>query len=246
MGKGFDCATPISRSTAERFKNDGYVFVCRYLIPSGWKRLTPEEAKAISEAGLYIVSVFETTANRAVNGRNAGLEDGAAALRVAREVGQPEGTAIYFAVDYDAQSGDYNRIEAYLRAAAEQLPGYETGVYGSYAVVEAMAARGACSKFWQTYAWSRGNKSDSSNIYQYQNDIQVNGIQIDLDESYGNEGWWTLRESSGQPVLSSEDAKKIIPFLSAAYFATEVPAARNEFHRLANELREAAGLEEES
>jgi hypothetical protein len=46
-------------------------------------------------------------------------------------------------------------------------------------------------------------------------------------------------------MLSPEDAKKIILFLSAAYNCTDSEAARNEFHRLANVVRKAAGLPEE-
>ncbi|BFT73459.1 MULTISPECIES: N-acetylmuramoyl-L-alanine amidase [Paenibacillus] len=42
-------------------------------------------------------------------------------------------------------------------------------------------------------------------------------------------------------MISVEDANKIIAFLSAAYMATEDPQARDEFHRLANELRKASG-----
>jgi hypothetical protein len=42
-------------------------------------------------------------------------------------------------------------------------------------------------------------------------------------------------------MLSVEDANKIIAFLSAAYMATEDAEAREEFHRLANELRKSSG-----
>ncbi|MBO9606621.1 MAG: glucosaminidase domain-containing protein [Paenibacillaceae bacterium] len=45
-------------------------------------------------------------------------------------------------------------------------------------------------------------------------------------------------------VLSAEDANKIILFLSAAYMSTTVQEARDEFHRLANELRKASGQPE--
>jgi N-acetylmuramoyl-L-alanine amidase CwlA len=46
-------------------------------------------------------------------------------------------------------------------------------------------------------------------------------------------------------MLSAEDANKIIAFLSAAYMATNVTAAQDEFHRLANELRKASGQPEQ-
>ncbi|MGG1516218.1 N-acetylmuramoyl-L-alanine amidase [Paenibacillus oryzisoli] len=46
-------------------------------------------------------------------------------------------------------------------------------------------------------------------------------------------------------MLSVEDANVIISFLSAAYFATDDPEAREEFHRLANEVRKASGQQPE-
>ncbi|CAM3946129.1 N-acetylmuramoyl-L-alanine amidase [Paenibacillus alkaliterrae] len=46
-------------------------------------------------------------------------------------------------------------------------------------------------------------------------------------------------EASGS--MTAEDANKIILFLSAAYFATTNQEAREEFNRLANELRIASG-----
>jgi len=42
--------------------------------------------------------------------------------------------------------------------------------------------------------------------------------------------------------MSKEDAEKIIRFLSAAWFAAADQASRDEFNRLANEVRKAAGL----
>jgi hypothetical protein len=213
MPQGFDCATPLTQDIATAFVNDGNVFVARYLTPSGWKKLTRSEAEIITAAGLQIVSVFETTANRAAGGAPNGHTDGALALSLAQELGQPVGSTIYFAVDFDTNSFDV--ISAYLRAASTHIVGYDTGVYGSYGVVEAMKDSGACSKFWQTYAWSRGNKSESINIYQYDcgptgQGFEKNGIGVDLDESFGNEGWWntivqTIEEDVDNMPMKLED-----------------------------------------
>ncbi len=93
-------------------------------------------------------------------------------------------------MDYDAQPADYDAIESYLKAAGEEIPGYVAGVYGSYTVIEEMAGRGAAGHLWQTYAWSRGLKSQAANVYQYKNDISMAGIGVDLNESFGNEGFW--------------------------------------------------------
>lgn len=192
--KGIDCATPLTKTTAQSLAAAGMEFICRYLVPPrlAWKRLTRAEAEAITQAGLKLVSVFETTASRPAGGAAAGVVDGREAMTEAKLVGQPPGSAIYFAVDYDAQPADFKAIEAYLRAAAAEIAGYGLGVYGSYAVVEEMARRGAARHFWQTYAWSHGQKSRKANIYQYKNDISLAGIGVDLNESFGDEGFWVI------------------------------------------------------
>lgn len=258
MTEGIDCATPLNAKSAKAFADAGYRFAARYLVPLGyaWKRLTPTEAETITEAGMQVISVYETSANRPAGGSSAGQADGAAAFREAQTVGQPPGSVIYFAVDYDAGPKDYDNIEAYLRAAAVQIPGYEAGVYGSYAIVEEMGRRQACRRFWQTYAWSRGKKSSYANMYQYRNDVKVAGLLVDLNEGYGNEGGWTTKKTGGGgevspdnpqtggqvAKLSEEDAVKIIAFLQAGWKIVSTKTDKEEFHRLANEVRKAAGL----
>ncbi|RKN74990.1 DUF1906 domain-containing protein [Paenibacillus ginsengarvi] len=210
MVKGFDCATSLTETTAAAFRADGHAFVCRYLVPSGWKRLTREEAELISEAGLEIVSVYETTADRALGGYAAGIADGKAALAVAAAVGQPEGSTIYFAVDFDATAAQMDKVIDYIHGCSLATPGYSTGVYGSYAVVEAVRAAEACSRFWQTYAWSRGRKADGIHIYQYQNDITVNGISVDMDEGYGDNCGWSLRQAAEQEEMGDDVMNELI------------------------------------
>lgn len=193
--KGIDCTNTITELIGKSLIGSGIGFVCRYLVPErlAWKRLTKAEAETLTDLGLQIVSVYETTANRAAGGSANGTADGKEAFGEAQIVGQPKGSTVYFAVDYDAQSAGYNAIEAYLRAAATEMPRYEIGVYGAYAVVEEMAKRGACKHFWQTYAWSNGKLSKYANVYQNKNGVTMAGIQCDLNDSYGNEGWWNLK-----------------------------------------------------
>lgn len=241
--QGIDCATPLTAKTAQALAAEGFKFAARYLVPPNykWKRLTREEAEAITASGMRIVSVFETAANRPAGGAATGRADGAAACREAQEIGQPVGTAIYFAVDYDAGKQDYDAIESYLLEAAAQLPDYQVGVYGSYTVIEEMAKRGACSHFWQTYAWSRGKRSVHANLYQYRNHVSAGGITVDLNESFGGEGWWTTNGEE-ETTMDPADAEKIIGFLQAAWRAATTQADKDEFHRLANEVRKAAGM----
>jgi hypothetical protein len=137
-------------------------------------------------------------------------------------------------------------IETYIRAAAVATPQYSTGIYGLYAVIEEMKKRGACSHFWQKYAWSGNLQSSSIQIYQYQNDITLHGIGVDLNTSYGNEGWWNT-----MPLISVSDANKVIGLLGEAYKlgVTKIPLPdgtvttvnQAEIHRLANVQRRASG-----
>ncbi|MBD2860523.1 DUF1906 domain-containing protein [Paenibacillus oceani] len=240
--KGLDCATPLQQASAEAFARDGYQFACRYLVPTGWKRLTREEAELISEAGLQVISVFEMTADRALGGRAAGLADGATALRTAHAIGQPEGSAVYYAVDFDATTHQMPVVIDYIRAASEASPGYLTGVYGSYRVIEAVREAGVCTRYWQTYAWSRGHKAEGIHLYQYRNDIVVNGVRIDLNDSYGDEGGWSTVMRYN---LKAEDVNEMIErFLSHEFDqASREDKIRRNY--LANELRKASGQPEQ-
>lgn len=249
MSKGIDCATPLTAKTAAAFASDGYSFAARYLVPSGWKALKMEEAEIINQAGLDIVSVFETKADRALGGYGAGMVDGVTAAKVAKQIGQPEGSCIYFAVDFEATASQMDTVIDYIQAASKVTPDYTTGVYGSYAVVEAVRKAGACSRFWQTKAWSYGRKSAAAHIYQYDCGPQglglsMNGVDVDLNEGYGNEGAWnSLKEEA---MLKVEDANKLIEVLGKVYAICIDQASKDEVHRLANELRKVSGQVEES
>lgn len=267
MAKAFDCATPLSASLVRQFIQDGYTAVCRYLAPPGsWKRLTEQEAAVISctDEGLYIVSVFERGADNARSGSVQGAEDGQLALQFAIEVGQPACTPIYAAVDFDATAGDYDAIEAYLRSFDEQLTGYECAVYGEYEVCQAMLERCVVKRVWQTYAWSRGQKLDDPNIYQFENDIEVNGVGVDLDETNGDAGGWMIGMAITQQTLISEhDANDMIDsYLQKAWkqFDRKMKRAlkakqlddaaaweqlRDHQKHLANQIRKASGQPEE-
>ena len=196
--KGIDCSTIISDSVAAELVRLGYGFVCRYLVPIAYasKRLTAHEAKIISDAGLDILCVFETTASRALGGAANGAADGAAAFIEAQMMNMPTTGYIYFAVDFDAAAKDMPAIEQYLKAAKGQAGSYKIGVYGSYSVIEAMAKSGACDGFWQTYAWSKGLKSGNTLVYQYLNGQTAAGLSVDFDEAYSDAGMWNYNTNT--------------------------------------------------
>ncbi|KAF9142795.1 hypothetical protein BGX30_002163 [Mortierella sp. GBA39] len=217
--RGIDCSTRVTAAAAKKFKADGVSFIGRYVTPNSWKSLCKEEADTIIAAGLQILSVFERTADRTKGGSANGKEDGKRAYAHVRSIGQPIGTAIYFAVDYDAPASQHDNIEAYLRAAAKEIPGYKIGVYGSFSVIEAMAIRGAASYFWQTLAWSRGLLSAKANVYQKQIDVMANGFKVDWNDQYSDAGLWG---SAQQPPVKEEikvpkDVTKVSEWAAVAW-----------------------------
>ncbi|QTH44978.1 DUF1906 domain-containing protein [Cohnella sp. LGH] len=189
---GIDCAVPLTAAKAKALAAEGVKFAVRYLVPASyaWKRLLKSEADAIQTAGLRLASVFQLGEDRPKGGGANGKADGKAALAEAKSIGQPEGSAIFMAVDYDAPENDYDKIEAYLRAAQAELPGYHVGVYGHYSVIEEMARRSACRYFWQTYAWSGGRKSSRADLWQYKNNVTMAGHTVDYNECYDDSIFW--------------------------------------------------------
>lgn len=184
---GIDCASKLTAQAAAEIKAAGYEFAGRYLVPpvglTKWKALSKDECRAVTGAGLRLLTVWETTADRVRGGMAAGAEDGARAVKLAEEYGIPDGAAVYFAVDYDARADDYGTIESYLFGARAQLGGrWRVGVYGSFRVIEEMAKRCAADCFWQCVAWSGGMKSGHRHVFQAKFGQRAAGVMVDINE----------------------------------------------------------------
>lgn len=81
---------------------------------STWKQVSSIEARAIANMGMVLGIVYEHTANP--SGYSLGYGDAAYSLAMARQRGQPSGSAIYYAVDHDASVSDINNnIIPYFR-----------------------------------------------------------------------------------------------------------------------------------
>ena len=196
--KGFDTAAVLNQEKAEALKSLGYDFAIRYLVPASYKKaLSRAEAEALNAAGLLVGCCWETTAARASLGAAAGAADGKSALLCATDICVPTTAVIYFAVDYAAPISDYDRIEAYLRAAAAACRPYRLGVYGSYYVVEEMHRRGVGEAYWQCVGWSDGMVSPRLNIYQKEWNVSTPVVTVDncyLDGSTSAAGLWRYEE----------------------------------------------------
>jgi hypothetical protein len=144
-------------------QNSGAVGVLRYVCPAGApKRITPDEAKQIRGAGLWLGLVFESTAARATEGHAAGLADARMAAQQAHDVGYPTTAPMFFAVDEDTSWASVNNYFTGVKDAHIPNP---LGAYGSYNIVEGAHTAGIPYR-WQTVAWSSGRTSGCAHIYQ--------------------------------------------------------------------------------
>ena len=150
----------------------GKAFVVRYhashtLQPQ--KRLTPREAALLARAGVDIVTVYQDRATQAADFSLArGEQDGRAAFTFASQVGQPPGSAIYFAVDADMSTAQVNNavlpyfrgVRAGLAAMAAGAGGttpFRVGVYGSGRVCQRVKENHALAELsWlaQSMGWA--------------------------------------------------------------------------------------------
>lgn len=195
--KGIDTPNRITPDIAAKITDD---FVCLYLMPEyvdylkksmAWKRMLRSDAEALTAAGKWILSVFESTERRALSGRDGGKYDGRMVLKEAQDKKQPPSSAICFAVDYDAPESDFGIIFDYLIGAQAELLEYKVGCYGHYELIEYLGRRGVYP-LWQTYAWSHNKLSRYANVYQYKNGTNLYGLSCDSNYSYGGEGFWNL------------------------------------------------------
>jgi len=187
-------------------------FVQRYL-----RNLRCSEVTALRSVGLKIVSCYEEANQKGIWPKTAayftreqGRHDGRRGFTQAQAVGQPEGTPVYFAVDFDADDKVKARILDYFRGISEGrtlyladmrrlnlLPvSYSIGVYGGSCVLEWCQAQGVATSFWQAFAnaWcGKGNRDVwfGANLRTSGLDTPNRcGMSLDHLEGWGSEGSW--------------------------------------------------------
>jgi hypothetical protein len=210
MVNAIDCATKLNATSAKALAKAGVTHVGRYLGHS-WKGLELNEVDAIKGAGLKIFSIFEKAATKvsyftATQGKSDALE----ADNLALALGQPQDTAIYFTVDYDAQAKDFPAILAYFKAVRANLITYKMGVYGSYSVLTYLQSQGIGDYYFQTYAWSGNNRCKFNHIYQFQNGKTLAGISVDFDNLEKPEiGAWPVPSKTEGSNAKSPDMYRL-------------------------------------
>jgi len=201
MPEGIDYA--FGRPTMAALKSAGIKFVCRYLSHSPSKNLTAAEARKLTDAGIWIVVVWETTAKRALDGHAAGAADAEDARAQARGCGMPDDRPVYFAVDWDASSGQQGAINSYLDGAASVLGRDQVGIYGGYGPVKRALDGGHATWAWQTYAWSGGKWDSRARLQQYSNGHTIGGVDCDYDRAKADDyGQWRVGVTPGEDDMA--------------------------------------------
>lgn len=187
-----------ARPSHAAMRTAGVRFVCRYIgsqvqgTGRSTKWLSPAEAASLHADGFDVVVVFETTANRADGGREAGLADAHTAVAELAYCGLPADLPVYFAIDFDTTVGPL--ITAYFRAVAEVIDLKRVGAYAGYKVIKALFDAKLITYGWQTYAWSAGRWDSRTHIEQYSNNRSVAGASVDYDRAMKTDfGQWPAK-----------------------------------------------------
>lgn len=185
--KGID--TPYSIvNHASQIKAAGYSFVVRYLSPNTanfpHKQITEAEVAELSDAGLWIGGVWEKMGSLAEMNAATGQQHAEAAVAAAARVGQPAGSGIYFAVDFDAMPGQMDDVLAYFKTAHAVVTSHRflTGCYGSGLVCESVLGAGFAHYAWLAGAtgWQGSREFNRWSIEQGGTST-VAGLPVDLD-----------------------------------------------------------------
>jgi len=200
---GFDAdvdCTDVAAAAAAK----GVRFIARYL-----KNLSLAEARAISAAGLQIVSIWETTAQRALAGAAAGDRDGAMAHDMAAALDQPQGSAICATADFDLRPGRRHAdqmasVLAYFLAFKASAAPAKLMVYASGEVCQAALDRGLADYTWVcNNRWTGSPEfihSGRATIMQDVGDYRSLDLGIDIDSDVAltdDFGGWSL---AAEPV----------------------------------------------
>lgn len=154
--KGADCAQPLNAARAKTLFDNDYRYVGRYLTGTyaggQSKALTVEEEQIILDTGLRFFPIYQNGGTRLEYfTEEKGKSDGEAAVKAATLLGIPDGTIIYFAVDFDAMESQVkSNIIPYFRGVYSIISGsiYRTGIYGTRNTCRLVANAGySCSSF---------------------------------------------------------------------------------------------------
>ncbi len=168
----------------------GFSGAMRYGVPNNTKSITAAELANLRSAGFDVGLVYETVANRAAQGAQAGHDDAIKANAFADTLWYPKNCTLWYAVDFDAQP---SQVQSYFDGiGSASLRPYAP--YGSADVIDGVKYPGIG---WQTAAWSKGRVSKRAGLLQ-------NGFHSTYDSNQvlvADFGQWLAR---AQPTVEDD------------------------------------------
>jgi peptidoglycan hydrolase-like protein with peptidoglycan-binding domain len=186
MDACIDCG-PFASSIA----STGMKFVVRYYSKFETKSITRHEAVALSRADLQVAVVYEDSNNDiSFFSTELGKENAAKAVLSAAEIGQPAGSAVYFAVDFDPSAGQVlGPISDYFRALSRAFSvaptRYAVGIYGSGLTCRILRDAGLAAFTW--LAGSTGFQESATfrpqaHLIQVSPERKICGGKLEIDD----------------------------------------------------------------
>jgi Domain of unknown function (DUF1906) len=196
---GMDCAKDYSNFAAA-IKQAGVSFVGRYYRwpASPYAPLTYREAAALSDAGLFVVALWEWISNEISNfSYHDGFAQGSSAYRQAMTTHQPAGTPIYFTVDADfapdqiaGPVSDYfvGVVDAF-EAMGRGNSAYLIGVYGSGLSCSWLLNHNRAQRSWLAGSrdWSGYQGFEDWDIRQSFDDLNIPGLAPGVEGDYDSD-----------------------------------------------------------
>lgn len=193
------------RPSPRALRDAGYTAVMRYCSHEPGKDLSPGERDALWAEGLAIGLVWETTANRAGQGGNAGLDDCAEFNGRLDLLGWPADQCVAYAVDYAPT--DFRPIRDYFTGAIS-LGRRPVGGYGNYQVIEDLGAYRPLDCYWQTAGLGSGaGQGSGGSVY-----IPAYGYGVRLSRHACMMQFW-----DPVPVVPGTDHNQVISPVAMLY-----------------------------
>ncbi|MDT6967254.1 glycoside hydrolase domain-containing protein [Lactiplantibacillus pentosus] len=153
-----DTSHQINASEAAALSSAGYEYIGRYLTGTAGtgddevdKNLTTSEISLLTDAGLKIFPIYQDGASDSEDyfTESKGSSDGRKAGLAAMELGFPDDTIIYFAVDVDIQDGDIaGTVAQYFTGVASGISSFDfkIGIYATRNVANTIITDGLAEK----------------------------------------------------------------------------------------------------
>lgn len=204
-----------TRPNVQCMKEKGVNYVVRYLSGGfSLKDLTPDEAKELQDAGIDIVTVWQTTAGFMISDFNTGRDMAEQARAQATQCGQPDDRPIYWALDVDPtrlSDEDLSAVIDFLHGVSRIEDPNTIGIYGGYDAIDIL--KDDVNYRWQTYAWSNDPETgeprlhEQANLYQFLNGQDFCGGRVDFNDSKTPDfGQWNYN-TNDQTSESGESEK---------------------------------------